>query len=255
MKIKVDLANDFKKFSKTVGKDLVKSDVKAYDEAIRKVNEKYKPIIRSEYVNAFKTSSKPSKFGPSLPKNYSKFANTFQGKVFKTNKGPDTYDFLAMYSKLKYYDVFYEGATIMAKGKYMVIPVSDKPMSKSKKAGFNAYLTTLVNTKQAYIKKLPNGNKAIMAKIATSGIASPKRVLKSRYLTKPDGKVKRLDRKKFKYVAVAFLVLKTTIFKKYNFRDKYTKKIKQDIVDLHKKLLTESKVFQKGGAGNYIQVR
>lgn len=254
MDVKITIDPKFKNFPKGLVKELVKEDQKAYKESLKTVNDKYKAIIRPEYANAFKTSSKPSKFGPSLPKNYSKFANTFAGKIMKTNRGEGTYDFFTMYSKLKYYDVFYEGKTIFAKKQFMVIPISDVPLSKAKKRNFNTFLSSLISSKSAYIRTLSNGNKIVMAKVGTKGITAGKRVFKDRILSNTKDKTRRINKKKVKYVAIAMFVKQVTILKKYDFRGKYNKKIKQDIINNHKKIFEKSKIFTNTSTGRYIKI-
>lgn len=123
-------------------KDLKVKIYKASEDGLKLAGTKIKPLIQNDAKKAFKVKRQV-------------FLKSFTFKVFNDKK--DTPPSMIIGSKIQFVKIHQDGGIIKPKGKLLLIPTNKnkKNLGKNK---FKEIITKLIDSNNAYFRKMKNGN-------------------------------------------------------------------------------------------------
>lgn len=123
-------------------KDLKVKIYKASEDGLKLAGTKIKPLIQNDAKKAFKVKRQV-------------FLKSFTFKIFNDKK--DTPPSMIIGSKIQFVKIHQDGGIIKPKGKLLLIPTNKNKKNLGKKK-FKEIITKLIDSNNAYFRKMKNGN-------------------------------------------------------------------------------------------------
>lgn len=123
-------------------KDLKVKIYKASEDGLKLAGTKIKPLIQNDAKKAFKVKRQV-------------FLKSFTFKIFNDKK--DTPPSMVIGSKIQFVKIHQDGGIIKPKGKLLLIPTNKNKKNLGKKK-FKEIITKLIDSNNAYFRKMKNGN-------------------------------------------------------------------------------------------------